>query len=387
VKPTRLTVDNEALYLGTKLPKELTATTARAISNNFGGAGVGGDVTYLQHGTYDTKPATLPGFKFNFQFEPGSAYQFSRAEIRVTFDSHGVNTRTPSKPAVKHFAPALICGLVSLGQVAKSVEVSPSISTPTLLVQAGIGLTMTKSTTVAREFQMKIIGEPSTNDEEAEDDDTAIWWITENAAEADGIPRSLETAVLVQYSGDVFQATVHVKVHTRMGASLFGWPWSKRIPLAISNKARFGKPAITTTFDDLEEKDWAQLTEFPGLVKVRSQIFIRQIKLTSSISTGLYVLSSIRTIHIPSELYILRNIVENASSTWSRFECRASIRSRKATDENGEIAILPTVLRRIYLMESETEMSNRSYSPWLAGGTAAGDCSRRRRKGKHSEKV
>jgi hypothetical protein len=38
-------------------------------------------------------------------------------------------------------------------------------------------------------------------------------------------------------------------------------------------------------------------------------------------------------------------------------------------------------------MESETEMSNRSYSPWLAGGTAASDCSRRRRKGKHSEKV
>jgi hypothetical protein len=52
-----------------------------------------------------------------------------------------------------------------------------------------------------------------------------------------------------------------------------------------------------------------------------------------------------------------------------------------------EIAILPTVLRRICLMESETEMSNRSYGPWLAGDTPAGDCSRRRRKGKHSEKV
>jgi hypothetical protein len=32
-------------------------------------------------------------------------------------------------------------------------------------------------------------------------------------------------------------------------------------------------------------------------------------------------------------------------------------------------------------------MSNRSYGPWLAGDTPAGDCSRRRRKGKHSEKV
>jgi hypothetical protein len=27
------------------------------------------------------------------------------------------------------------------------------------------------------------------------------------------------------------------------------------------------------------------------------------------------------------------------------------------------------------------EMSNRSYSPWLAGDTAASDCSRRRREG------
>jgi hypothetical protein len=49
--------------------------------------------------------------------------------------------------------------------------------------------------------------------------------------------------------------------------------------------------------------------------------------------------------------------------------------------------ILSTVLRRTCLMESETEMSNRSYGPWLAGDTAAGDCSRRRKKGKHSEKV
>ena len=32
-------------------------------------------------------------------------------------------------------------------------------------------------------------------------------------------------------------------------------------------------------------------------------------------------------------------------------------------------------------MESKTEMSNRFYGPWLTGDTAAGDCSRRRRKG------
>jgi hypothetical protein len=35
-----------------------------------------------------------------------------------------------------------------------------------------------------------------------------------------------------------------------------------------------------------------------------------------------------------------------------------------------EIAILSTTLRRICLMESEMEMSNRSYGPWLAGDTA-----------------
>ncbi|EXJ86690.1 hypothetical protein A1O3_03643 [Capronia epimyces CBS 606.96] len=277
-----LEVDNEALYLGTnkphdptregkQRPKELTATTARAISNTFGGARVSGDVTYLQHGTYDTKPATLLGFNFRFKFEPGSASRFTRAEIWVTFDSHGENVTagTPPKPAVKHYAPALICGPVSLGQVAKSVAVLPSISAPTLPVQTGIGVTMTKSTTAAREFQMKVIGEPSTDDDEAEEEDTIGWWITENAAQDDGIPRELKSAVLVQHkdSGEAFQATVHVKVRTRMGLSLFGWPWSKRTPLVISNKERFGKAAITTTFDDLEDKDWLQLTEFPGLVQ------------------------------------------------------------------------------------------------------------------------
>jgi hypothetical protein len=56
-------------------------------------------------------------------------------------------------------------------------------------------------------------------------------------------------------------------------------------------------------------------------------------------------------------------------------------------EHSFEVAILPMVLRQIGLMENETEMSTRSYGSWLAGDTAAGDYSRRRRKGKHSEKV
>ena len=83
-----LEVDNEALQVGSQLPKELIAATARAVSSNMGGAGIGGDVIYLRHGTYKGRPATLLAFKFRFQFLANSANRFSRAEIRVAFNPH-----------------------------------------------------------------------------------------------------------------------------------------------------------------------------------------------------------------------------------------------------------------------------------------------------------
>jgi hypothetical protein len=265
-----LEVDNEALHLGAKTPKELTETSARAVSNNVGRSGVRGDVIYLQHGKYKGKPATLLAFKFQFQFEQNSTNRFSRAEIRVAFDSSGSNASPDSRPAVRHFAPALICGPSSTGQITKSISVSPSITTPTSPVQVGVEIPMTRSTTVPRDFQMKIIGEPWASDEDAEDDDMVIWRVDENYAQADGIPRDVKTAVLVQHTGDVFQATVHIKVRTRMGMSLFGWPWSKPTPLIVSDKSSFGSVVVPENFSALEEHHWLQLTEFPGLVAVSS---------------------------------------------------------------------------------------------------------------------
>lgn len=263
-------VDNEALHLGAKLPKELTETSARAVSNNVGRSGVRGDVIYLQHGKYKGKPATLLAFKFQFQFEQNSTNRFSRAEIRVAFDSKDKNASPESRPAVRHYAPALICGPSSTGQITKSISVSPSITTPTSPVQIGVEIPMTRSTTVARDFQMKIIGEPWASDEDAEDDDMVIWRVDENYAQADGIPRDLKTAVLVQHTGEVFQATVHIKVRTRMGVSLFGWPWSKPTPLIVSDKSSFGDDILPDNFSTLEEQHWLQLTEFQGLVAVSS---------------------------------------------------------------------------------------------------------------------
>jgi hypothetical protein len=263
-----LEVDHEALHLGT-IPKQLTATTARAASNNFGRANVTADVIHLQHSTLGGKPATLVAFNFQFRFDQRGTNRFSRAEIRLAFNSHGTNPGTTPKPAVKHFGPALICGPTTIGETTKSAGVSPSINTPALGVQAGVQASIEKSTTVAREFQMKIIGAPYATDRRAEDDDMMIWRISENPGDPNGIPGDFKAAALVQHkgSGEVFQATVQIKVRTRMGMSLFGWPWSKPTPLVISDKESFGSP-MTTPFDSLKESDWAQMTEFPGLVSV-----------------------------------------------------------------------------------------------------------------------
>ncbi|KAK5047441.1 hypothetical protein LTR84_006537 [Exophiala bonariae] len=262
----KLEVDNEDLHLGGKLPKELTENTARAISSNVGRSGVRGDVIYLQHGKYKGKPATLLAFKFHFAFEQNSTNRFSHAEIRVAFDSSDNSASPGSKPAVRHYSPALLCGPSSTGQITKSISVSPSITTPTAPVQIGIEVPMTRSTTVARDFQMKIVGEPWASDEDAEDDDMVRWKVDENYAQADGVPTDLKTAVLVQHTGEAFHATVHIKARTRMGISLFGWPWSKPTPLVVSNKSSFGAAVLPEDFSTLEEHHWLQLTEFHGRV-------------------------------------------------------------------------------------------------------------------------
>lgn len=261
-------VDNEALHLGGKVPKELTETTARAISSNAGRSGVRGDVICLQHGKYKGKPATLLAVKFQFSFEQNSTNRFSRAEIRIAFDSSSKNASSGSKPAVRHYSPALICGPSSTGEIKKSIGVVPSISSPAAPVQIGVEVPMTRSTTVARDFQMKIIGEPWASDEDAEDDDMVIWRVDENYAQTDGIPRDFKTAVVVQHTGEEFQATVHIKARTRMGISLFSWPWSKPTPLVVSNKSSFGDGVLPDDFSALEDKHWLQWTEFQGLAAV-----------------------------------------------------------------------------------------------------------------------
>lgn len=263
-----LQVDNEALHLGAKPPKVLTETTARAVSNNMRRSGVQGNVIHLQHSTYRGKPATLLAFKFRFSFDSRGPNRASRAEIRVAFDSHDAKPTAAPKPAVRSFAPALICGPVRVKQVEKSVGITPSVGIPILPFQAGVEVAMAKSATFTREFQMKIVGEPWATDEDADDDDMVTWRVDENFADDDGVPSDFKTAVLVQHGGQPFQATVQVKVRTGLGMSLFGWPWSKPRPLIVSDQESFGDAVAVTTFDELEETHWLKLSEFPGQVVV-----------------------------------------------------------------------------------------------------------------------
>ncbi|KEF53271.1 uncharacterized protein A1O9_10719 [Exophiala aquamarina CBS 119918] len=159
-------------------------------------------------------------------------------------------------------------------QVTKSISITPSIISPTAPVQVGVEAPMSRSTTIARDIRMKIIGESWASDEDAEDGDLAIWRVDENYAQANGIPRDLRTAGLVRHNGDFFEATVHIEARTGMGMSLFGWPWSGPTPLVVSKRSSFGNRVLPGEVSALEEQHWLQLTKFTGLIGISSKDYL-----------------------------------------------------------------------------------------------------------------
>ena len=276
----KLQVDGKSGHLGA--PKEITSTTPRAALRDFADLGIRGTITHLEHGTYDSQPAALIALKSLFLFDSTSGTgRFTKAEIRVAFDALKDPTKTKEQkkasspsPKVMRFCPVLIQGRSTRVAISNSVEAKIDASlTPAVASIAGVGLSGGYSVThhFDRDYEMMIKGIPwsiADHDSDNEVDNAVIWKITENAAIGKGIPDEFNFAILVQHNGGPFQATVEIKVWTKAGVRLFGWPWPKPDPLNFRPSASLGRQLGLRTFDELEDDHWERLAPYEGSLHV-----------------------------------------------------------------------------------------------------------------------
>ena len=270
----QLRVDGKSGHLGT--PKEITSSTPRAASRDFADLGIRGTVTHLEHGIYESKPAALMALKSLFLFDTSASSRFTKAEIRIAFDAlQDPKTKegkvlSSTTPTVIRFCPVLLQGRSTHVAVSNIVEAKVDASlAPTIASLAGLGVSGGYSVTERfdKDYEMTIKGIPwSISDHGSDDevDNAVIWKITENAAAGKGIPDEFNFALLVQHGGGPFQVTVEIKVWTKAGVRLFGWPWPKPDPLIFRPSASLGKPCGLMTFDDLEDKHWEALAPYEG---------------------------------------------------------------------------------------------------------------------------
>ena len=276
----QLEVDRKSSYLGA--PKDISNVTPRAVSRDLGGMGIRSTVTHLEQGNYEAKPASLIALNTYFLFDSTSGKsRFAKAEIRIVFKLHGdggnVKSQAPQSlpiPKVIRFCPVLIQGRPTRVAIHNSVDAKVEASlAPAVASIAGVGLSKgySLSEKFDKDFQTTIKGKPwSVCDDDIGDevDNAVIWQVMENASIGGGIPDELNLAVLVQHDGRPLQATVEIKVWTKAGVRLFGWPWPRPNPLTFRPSVSLGKRLGLTTFENLENWHWAQLAPYEGSLNV-----------------------------------------------------------------------------------------------------------------------
>jgi hypothetical protein len=267
-----LQLESRSGQLG-KLPKEFSDRASAVLREMAGGKwGVKGIITHIEHGKYDGKPATLIAFRTNFRFDPGS--RFTKAEVRISFNSHEAGTDSANGlniPVVKNFSPVLVQGRGIEAEITKERSATVDVSlAPAIASIAGVGVSGSygRADKYSKVYQMRITAIPWCDKTEVEN--SVIWKIAENGKQAEGIPNELNTAIVIQHDGGIFQAVIEIKAWTGLGTKLFGWPWPKPHPLIIRPLTSLGPKLGLNSFDELVDEQWGKLAPFYGIADVSS---------------------------------------------------------------------------------------------------------------------
>ncbi|KAH6616944.1 hypothetical protein F5144DRAFT_585022 [Chaetomium tenue] len=264
-----LQIDSSDGQLSSKPPKEITEDAKRFQAQDFLCWGVRADVIAVYQGTHKGKPATLVVFEVRFEFPDtaGSSSRLREAKIVATFKPAPASAQR--YPVIRAVCPKLLEGPVRLETHVRETgkTVSLHVGVEPIPVSAEAGLSKTKAVTFDRDQKMSIRG-TRWSSKEVEDDDidnVARWVLAENSALGKGIPLEFRSAVVVENHDAPIHGTVKISAQTKMGMSLFGWPWADTRPIVITRSVQYGQPlGVDADFSKLTALQWEELCQFEG---------------------------------------------------------------------------------------------------------------------------
>jgi len=269
-----------------KPPKEITEATPRVQSQSFLNWAVRADITSLHQGTYKSRPATLLILTVHFLFPSavGAARRLSEARIIFTFRPSHQSQRSQPYPIIRAVIPKLLEGPTTATStvLTSSIATAVSVETPAALAtgpRANLSASHTRRVEFARDELLTIRGTrwPSKEvvDLDLDIDNTARWELAENSALGRGVPAEFRCGVIVEHGGQDVEGTVKIAAQTKMGLSLFGWPWSESRPVVIKPGMSYGEGVDgVNDFAAIRDDQWDTLCSFDGDVVVRPPIML-----------------------------------------------------------------------------------------------------------------
>ena len=190
-KQTEFEFDASNAQLGSKLPKEITKGSNRALFKDIGKWAVESRVIHLQHGMYEGKAVSLIVFDFTFRYEesPSGLSRLESADIRISFDPHpdehldaAADIGEPSVVNFSHTYPSK-CRRQRRGVLRIPLGTTGGLGA----AQAGVNLDKATEGDSKKTKEMTVQLEVYST-ELREETHLLVWTVRENPVQKEGIP-------------------------------------------------------------------------------------------------------------------------------------------------------------------------------------------------------
>jgi hypothetical protein len=274
-----LHLDSDAGELGVQKSRNGEKHRIKITTKEFGRCILTGNLKGVHYGSYDSNPAALLLFEFNFHFTKSPRFRYKSADIKVTFSSTQSaceGERTPDlEPVVCGVVPERVYGEAIMETKKWRYEFPLSANTSSLLpLELGMQPSISSERSLVRGRRMEIHGSWY-NDKSHSQDNIANWSIFENPADQNGIPHKFYCAAIVAHHDVEFQAEVEVKLSTGLKIAvdprswgLAGRPWTKDDPIIFDCKVPVTPPQLMglgeVDLSKLREEQWRLLVPLVG---------------------------------------------------------------------------------------------------------------------------
>jgi hypothetical protein len=217
-------------------------------------------ITHLEHGSYERRPASLVCFQLHFRFNSEGSSRFSSSEVHMTFTgaqgaSSGQSNLT-STPVVKIVKPKQLRGRITPVKTSRETSLGPVAAS---LAGLGASASFKKVEEFSKDYSMQVRGQIWTSGSHPNVVGNIVTWkVTENRKQAEGIATELTLGVIVSHDGAPFHGTMKIKASTTY-SRIFWWPWSETNPLIFRPTVSLGPAVGVSSFEDMTDEHWETL--------------------------------------------------------------------------------------------------------------------------------